>query len=691
MKRLFLLLATLIMLPIFSYATDFTLGGGTEDCNSVTISAIVPDSNYNVDVYLRVNAAANNPGRARAIIYWPTLNDSLGAGIIVSSCSLFVDYQGGTNDTLEFGIYGILQSWVETEATWNSYSTGNTWNTAGADGSGTDRTATIYDLHTGSQDTTSTGWYAFDITELAQTWDNGAGIYNGTMIAVRTGMGGYDASTFWADEWSTTTSRPKIKISYSAANNHVLTVVDTNDVSFTVSDNYTAGGTPDSMILFYDLDSSVYDGDTTLHTSDITDPEELTATSLSDNMLYYFRTVFYISTSADTSELGSITTLNTPSHELSVVDTNLTTFSVRNNYNANDVDTLWLLWDTDADTTGSDTAYITTGITQPDTLQATGLTAATEYNYWFMLHDQLGRSLSTMGTITTWAGDSYPPDSMTTFTILYLLSLGSDSLRATLGTVDSADYTRLIIQYGTTIPTDTNSGTRCVNAGSWEDTTINIIFDADTSTWAYFSVFVLDEQNNVSDKTVDSVYIPAYTGGGSCDVTELTAKVDSLLGATFRVGYEYMMASDTTGLFTITEARLDSMLNANFRVGYAYMMASDTENIISNLVNYDLTTFVDSSAYMFGNVMVIAGDSSLWASTANMRDSLQAEGSYLYYLALAQSAFPSGKKVYYPNDGTAYKDSVVYLDNLDVAKMVVRFYHSNNQNVLDTSTTVLPE
>lgn len=59
----------------------------------------------------------------------------------------------------------------------------------------------------------------------------------------------------------------------------------------------------------------------------------------------------------------------------------------------------------------------------------------------------------------------------------------------------------------------------------------------------------------------------------------------------------------------------------------------------------------------------------------------------LYYLGACENC----KKVYYPEDGTSPKDSIVVFDAGDVRRFKMTFQHSNTETVLDsTTTTVVP-
>jgi hypothetical protein len=214
MKRL---LFAILLLTVSASAETFTIGAGSYDCASSRISSTATTTNYGTEVYLRIYDDNTATGRFRSLIKWDELKDSL-YGVSVTSCSLFVDFYAYGSATLQYGIYGILAYWLEDSVTWNNRRDGVAWTTAGCQSAGNDRTTDIYDTHTGASDTTDDGWYAFDITTLAQTWD-GTDTANcqGMLISVVQNTGLYTNFDFTSDDNATTARRPKIKVIYSAA------------------------------------------------------------------------------------------------------------------------------------------------------------------------------------------------------------------------------------------------------------------------------------------------------------------------------------------------------------------------------------------------------------------------------------------------------------------------------------------
>ena len=86
-----------------------------------------------------------------------------GSGTISSiTLNLYKVANGGTDTSTRVEVHEMTQTWVESEATWNEYSSGNSWSTAGGDYS-----ATVVDdlAHTASNN-------------ITRTWDLGTGATN---------------------------------------------------------------------------------------------------------------------------------------------------------------------------------------------------------------------------------------------------------------------------------------------------------------------------------------------------------------------------------------------------------------------------------------------------------------------------------------------------------------------------------
>ena len=157
--------------------------------------------------------AANGGGYIRNILISFDLSSITGP-VTVTNATLSI-LRGGTHDgDSTCSAYRLLRNWVETEATWNVYSTGNSWSTAGAAYNNADRDVdlsaavildTIGDLE----------WKDFSSAQLAadvQDMINNGSNY-GWVLFLNTSPVAWHV--FVSSEDVTTTNRPKLTITYT--------------------------------------------------------------------------------------------------------------------------------------------------------------------------------------------------------------------------------------------------------------------------------------------------------------------------------------------------------------------------------------------------------------------------------------------------------------------------------------------
>lgn len=121
---------------------------------TVTANAETLDLNPLVDTYIRGSQPTNNfSGASEYLLGFTASAEELKAlfkfdlnqpeliGSTINSVSLTLykdrtDSTSSTSSTIQ--IFQTLENWDSTDVTWNEYSNGNTWNTAGAEGAGSD-------------------------------------------------------------------------------------------------------------------------------------------------------------------------------------------------------------------------------------------------------------------------------------------------------------------------------------------------------------------------------------------------------------------------------------------------------------------------------------------------------------------------------------------------------------------------
>lgn len=176
-----------------------------------------------------------------------------------------------------------------------------------------------------------------------------------------------------------------------------LTIIDTSETFFTVQDIYT--GTVDSLKIFWDTDSDVFDGSSYLDETSLSTPDTLFATSLIVNTQYYFRVLLFDGAVTDTSSLGNITT-HVYDQTITIIDTTNSTFKIQDAYTGI-ADSLVLYYDTDSSVYNGSTKKDITTLETPDTLTATGLIQNTKYYLRVMLFVAPIVDTSAIDSVTT--------------------------------------------------------------------------------------------------------------------------------------------------------------------------------------------------------------------------------------------------------------------------------------------------
>lgn len=106
---------------------------------------------------------------------------------IVTSATLEL-YQNGdfsSNARVKY-VYRVKRDWINDKVTWNIYSTGNNWQTAGCSGSDDRELTDIGSLSLGAGESDN-AWYAWSLTPSAvQEWISGSFANNGLILITDT-------------------------------------------------------------------------------------------------------------------------------------------------------------------------------------------------------------------------------------------------------------------------------------------------------------------------------------------------------------------------------------------------------------------------------------------------------------------------------------------------------------------------
>lgn len=188
-----------------------------------------PDDTTGIDCYLY--SATPTTNNNSTVLYMGEVNSAVGATTTLikfdfSSVPAGAITDTGTPPTLRltittdlatnaptFVFKHSLRAWSETQATWNVYTTGNNWGTAGARNASTDYGAQLASLALGAADTGNKTW-TFSNTEMDKYF-NGTYTNNGWIGFSTTDVN--DAYEFASSGHATSGSRPKFDMTYAVS------------------------------------------------------------------------------------------------------------------------------------------------------------------------------------------------------------------------------------------------------------------------------------------------------------------------------------------------------------------------------------------------------------------------------------------------------------------------------------------
>lgn len=224
---------TIMVTQVITHNTTVQNATADEQFTGITdtwLGQTNPTTNWETDQYFyatKWEAGNHRHGLLRANLV------NIPAGATISSATLYLRMSANIGaGSHTFTVRALLPAVVYTEATWNIFSTGNNWTTAGALSNGNDRSTTTYGTMSGVDSTIA--WRSVDITTLVQGWHNGT-ITNRGLHFERTD--GANDSTQRAFESSNGGDgiRPELVIVYTvgrAARAAAITLAATKRASF---------------------------------------------------------------------------------------------------------------------------------------------------------------------------------------------------------------------------------------------------------------------------------------------------------------------------------------------------------------------------------------------------------------------------------------------------------------------------
>lgn len=193
-----------------------------------------PDEASGIDTFIQSNAATTNRGTAtgleigensgitkavsRALIKFDL--SPIPSTAIISSATLTITPESDrSNNARTLSVYRQKRAWVETEATWNIYSTGNNWQTAGGFGANDCEQTSIGHVSISASQTVNVGVDISLTASAIQEIVNGTWTNNGFLLKVDTEAN--DQFVYYSSGAATASYRPKLVIEYTVPVNGV--------------------------------------------------------------------------------------------------------------------------------------------------------------------------------------------------------------------------------------------------------------------------------------------------------------------------------------------------------------------------------------------------------------------------------------------------------------------------------------
>ena len=180
---------------------------GTRDTKLISNT---PNTNYGIDTTIEVDGAL----KKSALLYWNL--SSIRSGSKIRSVEITVNVTNKSTETYE--LYESRRPWVESEATWNEFAFGQSWQVAGADGPEDRRAAVL-----GAIADSSEGSHTFSLNStgvaVVQAWVDNPAANHGFIILEH--INTRDGLDFSSRENRTISKRPKLTVIYDGAGSAV--------------------------------------------------------------------------------------------------------------------------------------------------------------------------------------------------------------------------------------------------------------------------------------------------------------------------------------------------------------------------------------------------------------------------------------------------------------------------------------
>lgn len=164
-----------------------------------------PNLNFNNETKLNVHGTED----IKTLIRFDLSSIPAGAKIISATLSLYNYSHSASASGGTLSAYSASKPWIESQATWNICSTGNSWAAAGLQAGADYRTSPASSI---TIDTAINVWRELDVSTLVQEWVNGSVDNNG--FVVRSPTGGVKPRFYSSGFLSNPLLRPKLTVTY---------------------------------------------------------------------------------------------------------------------------------------------------------------------------------------------------------------------------------------------------------------------------------------------------------------------------------------------------------------------------------------------------------------------------------------------------------------------------------------------
>jgi cell division septation protein DedD len=197
-----------------------------------------PTTNFGTNTILNIGEHNAATSTNRSLLKFDLSSIPNNAIINSATLSLWQSAEDSNNaETLR--VYRSLRAWVESQATWNVFSTGNNWGSAGGYGGADSDTAQLASREFSATEANGEKQFVFEASGLAalQSFVNGSATNNGFLLKADNELN--DLYHFRSSDWTTAAERPKLVIDYT-----VPTDTPTPTATDTPTDTPTATDTP---------------------------------------------------------------------------------------------------------------------------------------------------------------------------------------------------------------------------------------------------------------------------------------------------------------------------------------------------------------------------------------------------------------------------------------------------------------